>query len=94
MPETAITSWTKPASPFADSCAAAFAEVACPFVVFTSFPLLSSHVADCLLKNSEEDSRFTAVCFVRAMDAGGRGRGASFDVRCREDEANFAGLKT
>lgn len=63
MPATAVTSCTRPASP----CAGFDDFAACPFVALDSFLLTSSHSADCLLKNSDDDSRFTAACFVRAM---------------------------
>lgn len=81
MPATAVTSCTKPASP----CAGFDDFAACPFVALDSFPLTSSHSADCLLKNSDDDSRFTAVCFVRAMVQRTGKRVA--DVRNRNDFA-------
>lgn len=69
MPATEMTSCTSPASLPAWSSTArdSTATVCCPFPRFFSWPLASSHVAVRLLKYSDDDSRLTAGCFVRAI---------------------------
>lgn len=69
MPATEIKSCTTPASGFALLEAGPLAAAVYPFVTCNLSPLpsVSTQDAVCLLKNSDDDSRLTGTCFVRAM---------------------------